>query len=236
MGCLMTMIKNKDKRSPRRKWKLAFGCLLVSTTVSFVLFWAWDSFCEIPKALPTQEDFKQLVSSSDRSELEVFQRLYDGISGQIAWRGTADYVGPATLQYRCKPDSCKLIRAEIWIGVRDFKICRYERRIDSTIIEAYINGIDRGNPRLKLEFWRSGPVAKVDRERFFIDLISDVSAIKKYVLNSMGEGVWRIHRVLNMKLINFQDGWSVEVTPLASREIIYRAKVDRTEYPDDSGQ
>lgn len=233
----MTKIKNENKRSPRRKWRLALGCLLVLATVLLALFWAWDSFCEIPKTLPAPKDFKQLVSSSDRSELEVIQRLFDGVSRQMAWRGTTDSISPSVLQYRCTSDSCKLTRAEITIGVSDFEICRYERIIDGVVIEADIGGIDRGNPRIRLDFWRSGRLEKTDLEMLYSDLTPDLTAIKEYVLNSMGEGVWRIHRALNMKLIEWwDDGWLVQVTPLASSEIVYHAEVSRSEYRSNSEQ
>lgn len=231
MGCTMKKGKNINKHTVGRRWKPAFGCLLVLVMVFFAVFWAWDSFCEIPKKLPQPQDLKRLVLSTHRSEAKLLERLNDRISRELAWHGTVDSIKPVEFKYFCRSGYCLLSYAYIWINVNDFPICTYERRISATVVEAYIDfTTHRLEPSIELDIWRSGRLRKTDVKLLLDDITSDIATIKEYVFKSIGDDVWDTHSSLSMLLRHRRNGWLVEVSSIFPRELIYRADLDRSAY------
>ena len=231
MGCTMKKEKTENKQTAGRSWTLAFGCLLVLVMVFFAVFWAWDSFCDIPKELPKPQDFKYLVSSSNRSEAALLERLYDRISRELAWHGDVDSIQPIEFKYFCQSSYCFLKNAYVWISVNDFPICTYERRISATVLEADISFTHhRLEPSIKLDIWRSGRLRKTNVKLLLDDITPDIAAIKEYVLKSIGDDVWDTHSSLSILLRHRRNGWSVEVSTTSPHEFIYHADLDRSEY------
>ena len=226
-------MKNKNKQVTRGGWTTAFGYLLVFFTAPFVLFRAWEGFCRIPTELPLSEDFIQVVSPRGRSEVELLQRLYYGMSGSLMRHGSVESIWPFEFRYHCRPGSCDLTYAHVWVGVGDYPICTFERRLKATIVETYIRNIDRGDPYVEFDHWRVGgsrtPIPKPD----WHEISSDIAAIKEYVLNSIGNDAWDTHSLLSVKLHSRRTGWSVNVSSTFSGELIYRADLDRSEYQNE---
>ena len=220
----------KAKRRARRKWQSTFGCLFVLMAVPVALFRAWDVLCNVPTAVQLSQDYRQLVASSDRSEVTLLQLFHYGISEETTWRGTVNPVWLYEFGYTCISSSCKLTDAVIWMDVDDYPVCNFKRRIFASVIVIHISGINRDEPYIRFDQWRSEWLTKPDRRPTWEETSQDIAAIKEYVRNRIGIDEWDIHSTFYMDLRHDLEGWTVKVSSGRPRELIYRADVDHSEY------
>lgn len=220
----------KNKGPVRRSWRKAIGCLLILVTTPAALFGAWEIVCASTPEVALSTDYRQRVFSSDRSEVALIRLFYRGMSADATLRGTVGFPFIYSFNYRCNSANCDLIRAEVWVGVSDFPICTFVRRLVATVIEIHLHELDQDNPRVEFVQWRSGGLTKLKYIPEWNEVSADIAAIKAFARSRIENDVWNTHSTLYMDLRHGLDSWTVYVRSIRPNEQIYYGKVDPSEY------
>ena len=163
-------------------------------------------FCAVPTDVSFSQEFVRSLLESDYAEVDLVELVYDEVSRNLAWYGTADFVVYYDFRYFCQSDSCDWVMADVETPVNHYPLCTYEGRVRGTLVEVDIDFME-SQIETRIYGWgrTSGPGLVWD------DISSDIASIKQYSLNSIDSEYWKSHPSLVLEIGNVPDGWIISI-------------------------
>ena len=189
----------KLRRPAGKRWRIALSGLLVLAIGAVALFEAWQSFCAIPNEIQLSGDFHWYLVESNRAEATLLRSLHSEMSKKLAWLGTIGSL-QFNFDYVCQPDSCFIRHAIIHMSLIYFPACAYKNAVSSHVVTGHFGNLSP--PYIEPPRTRG-----IELEPAWATISSDISIVREYALDSVGDDKRITHPNLYLNIIRSSGDW-----------------------------